>query len=129
MQATRQGIQQTFSSELQAEVRKRYRGKLPSAAAFAAHFNLQIRDPRLDISQETARRWLRGQCLPDAARMHTLAVWLGMDLNRALSCGSRPAKASDAGDQEITNWLERIEPERRKFALNVLKWALPEAAF
>lgn len=129
MRDIRHEIQQTFSTELQAEVRKRYRGKLPSAAAFAAHFNLQIRDPGLDICQETARRWLRGQCLPDATRLRILAQWLGMDLNRALSCGPMPTKASDAGDREINTWLERIDPERRKLALNVLKWVIPEAAF
>lgn len=128
MQKTRDEIQKIFSAELQTEARRRYRGKIPSAAAFAAHFNLQLRDHRLDISQETARRWLRGHCLPDLFRLRILARWLGLDLNRALSCVTESAEPADEATRCVTRFFQRIAPERRGLALNMLKWALPEVA-
>lgn len=127
MRATRQQIQETFSAELQTELRRRYRGRIPSAAGFAVHFNLQIRDPGLDISQETARRWLRGQCLPDATRMRVLSKWLGLDLNRALSCDPKRGEESfDRAFEEMNRLFARIDPRQRELALNLLKRAMPD---
>lgn len=54
--------------------------EVPSAAFIAKEFNL--RTPNLDpISQESARRWLRGLSIPEFDKLLVLRSWLNLDLN------------------------------------------------
>lgn len=54
--------------------------EVPSAAFIAKEFNL--RTPNLDpISQESARRWLRGLAIPEFDKLLVLRSWLNLDLN------------------------------------------------
>jgi len=60
----------------------RYYGRNPSAAMVARDFNLRSRSES-PISQEAARKWMRGLTVPELAKMQVLAEWLNLDL-RAL---------------------------------------------
>lgn len=52
---------------------------MPSAAVVARDFN--FRSPQLSpISQETARRWIRGLSVPEIERLSILATWLKIDV-------------------------------------------------
>lgn len=122
---TRQQLQEKFSAKLRDNLRLKYNGAIPSAAIFATHFNLQLKEDALCISQETARRWIRGCCLPDAARQQALATWLGLDLNAAL-CGmvvslnsSQPADSDSS--RQIEELLASINQRQREALLDLLK--------
>lgn len=122
---TRQQIQEKFSAKLREKLRRNYNGAIPSAALFATHFNLRITEDELSISQETARRWIRGCCLPDAARQQTLATWLGLDLNEAL-CGLATSKdpmhqSGNTPLREVSELLELISPRQREALIDLLK--------
>jgi hypothetical protein len=53
-------------------------GQLPSAAKFADAFNLRAHGTST-ISRETARKWLRGDALPEISKMRVLISWLQLD--------------------------------------------------
>lgn len=74
MSEYRQRIAARFACILNHALIKRF-GKTPSAATLAMHFNLKTSgiDP---ISQETARRWMRGLSLPELPRFQVLSDWL-----------------------------------------------------
>lgn len=67
----------------------RYYGRNPSAAMVARDFNLRSRSES-PISQEAARKWMRGLTVPELAKMQVLAEWLNLDL-RALDSNEEPA--------------------------------------
>lgn len=58
----------------------------------AREFNLRAYDTT-PISQESARRWIRGVSLPEEERLRVLVEWLDLDFNEALrakSCYPKP---------------------------------------
>ena len=87
-------IKENFSALLRDSLRSRF-GRIPSAAVVAREFNLRAYDTT-PISQESARRWLRGVSLPEEERLRVLVNWLNLDFNEALKprmqpFGQRPA--------------------------------------
>ena len=79
-----------FSTQLRERLRKKY-GRLPSAAFVAIHFNRQngLEKP---ISQEMARRWMRGVSMPSYQHLFALSTWLAFDVNQiAVGGPSKPA--------------------------------------
>lgn len=54
--------------------------ELPSAAFVAKEFNLRSHTTE-SITQESARRWLRGLAIPDLAKLLVLRAWLDLDIN------------------------------------------------
>lgn len=87
-------IKENFSALLRDSLRSRF-GRIPSAAVVAREFNLRAYDTS-PISQESARRWLRGVSLPEEERLRVLVNWLNLDFNEALKprphpFGARPA--------------------------------------
>ncbi len=53
---------------------------VPSAAFIAKEFNLRIEGVE-SISQESARRWMRGLAIPEFDKLLVLRSWLDLDLN------------------------------------------------
>ena len=81
---------EAFSTQLRERLRKKY-GRLPSAAFVAIHFNRQnsLEKP---ISQETARRWMRGVSMPSYQHLFALSMWLAFDVNQIVVGGAlKPA--------------------------------------
>ncbi len=72
-------LKESFACAFRLALKQHYQS-LPSAAMLARDFNLRNQG-RAGISQETARRWMRGECLPDEEKVHVLAPWLDLDLN------------------------------------------------
>jgi hypothetical protein len=83
-------IKSNFSALLRDSLKSRF-GRIPSAAVIAREFNLRAynTDP---ISQESARRWIRGVSLPEEERLRVLVNWLDLDFNSVL----RPRESSHA---------------------------------
>ena len=72
-------LRQAFALALKNGLLMRFK-EVPSAAFIAKEFNL--RTPGLDpISQESARRWLRGLAIPEFDKLLVLRSWLNLDLN------------------------------------------------
>lgn len=76
-------IKDVFSQSLRTCLRKHY-GKVPAASVIAKDFNLRAYsiDP---ITQESARRWIRGVSIPEEDRLKVLIEWLGLDFNAILT--------------------------------------------
>lgn len=75
-------IKESFSSSLRNCLSLHY-GKIPSAAIFAKDFNLNAHGTT-PITQESARRWMRGVSLPEDDRLRILIDWLDLDYNEVL---------------------------------------------
>ena len=74
----KQALRDSFSLALTDSLLIRYR-EVPSAAFLAKEFNKRAKTQ--PISQESARRWLRGLAIPELDRLLVLRSWLGLDLN------------------------------------------------
>lgn len=72
----RKSKQLKFSNALKLKLIERF-GRMPSAGLLANQFNLRARgaDP---ITQEAARRWIKGLSLPQVDRFQILSTWLGI---------------------------------------------------
>ena len=82
-------IRDSFSSSLR-NCLNAYYGRIPSAATFARDFNLRAYGTS-PITQESARRWMRGVSLPEEDRLRVLINWLGLDYNKILRFPNKPA--------------------------------------
>jgi hypothetical protein len=80
-------IKENFSAHLRTSLKAQYKGRLPSAAILARDFNLRAYEAS-PISGESARRWMRGICLPEEDRLRVLVNWLNLDFNRVLALPS-----------------------------------------
>jgi hypothetical protein len=65
-----------FSNSLKDLLKEKY-GYLPSAAKFSDAFNLRAHGTTT-ISRETARKWLKGDAIPELSRLKVLITWLGI---------------------------------------------------
>lgn len=69
-------VKQAFSVELVESLKRAYGGQMPSIATVARDFSLK--SPHLThVSNETIRKWIRGESLPHVSRMQVLIEWLG----------------------------------------------------
>lgn len=68
-----------FSRMFREALRLRY-GRLPSAAWVTREFNSRC-PPRLFVSQESTRKWLKGNALPQNPRLKILADWLDLNIS------------------------------------------------
>ena len=68
-----------FSDELNKALRLKYKSKKISALYFATQFNKQCKKSSLYISQESARKWLKGLSFPNQERVMVLILWLKLD--------------------------------------------------
>jgi hypothetical protein len=68
-----------FSDELNKALRLKYKSKKISALYFATQFNKHCKKSSLHISQESARKWLKGLSFPSQERVMVLILWLKLD--------------------------------------------------
>ena len=70
-------LNKKFSEELNRSLEKEYKRQLKNAE-FATFYNLQF---NRSITSETARKWIRGESVPNVHTINDLANWLKMDLS------------------------------------------------
>jgi hypothetical protein len=75
----KQALRDSFSLSLVKALALRYQ-EIPSAAFVAKEFNLRTSTSE-PITQESARRWLRGLAIPELDKLLVLRSWLNLDLN------------------------------------------------
>ncbi len=103
-----------FSESLREGLRKRY-GRLPSAAFVAIHFNRNNKVEK-PISQETARRWMRGDSMPSYKHFYTLALWLALDIGKLAKASpmvnehlvAQPGTLYSCETIRMANWLNNL---------------------
>ena len=86
-----------FSKELSRRLIEHYE-RMPSAAVVSRDFNLRVKDASA-ISQETARRWIRGLSLPEIERFQVLAEWLSLDMSFLTNRSSLADEAAYKGPE------------------------------
>jgi len=101
-----------FSRLLRESLASRF-GKLPSAAFVAREFNLRAYGCE-PITQESARRWLRGLSIPSGKRLGVLQAWLKFDLNPLFS-GVLPVQESSLQGTKVA------KPDWHAEALTVIQ--------
>ena len=101
----KQALRDSFSLSLVKALALRYQ-EIPSAAFVAKEFNLRTSTSD-SITQESARRWLRGLAIPELDKLLVLRSWLDLDLN---ALGMPSVEAAEKRDAELKgSTLEKQE--------------------
>ena len=101
----KQALRDSFSLSLVKALALRYQ-EIPSAAFVAKEFNLRTSTSE-PITQESARRWLRGLAIPELDKLLVLRSWLDLDLN---ALGMPSVEAAEKRDAELKgSTLEKQE--------------------
>lgn len=75
--------EERFGYFLRDALKRKFKS-LPTAARFAEEFNLR-NSGREPITQESARKWMRGVSIPHLQRLGVLICWLDLDINKVLA--------------------------------------------
>ncbi len=109
---------QAFAQAMTDALRVHY-GRTPSAAVAARDFNLRnLNTPA--ISEETARRWMRGLSLPEGERMTVLVRWLGLDMNGIFGNQKTSVSAGRSDQQEVLKLLNELNPTQLNLIKNLI---------
>ena len=92
-----------FSKLLCLELVRHY-GRMPSASVVARDFNLRCTQDVKPITNETARRWIKGISIPELMRLNVLSNWIGLDIGNI-------QKNNSAANLTTTNTLRGEEGE------------------
>jgi hypothetical protein len=109
---------QAFSNAMNEALRANY-GRVPSAAVTARDFNLRNSDTP-PISEETARRWMRGLSLPEGNRMSVLVKWLGLDLNTIFGDTANAAASVPSDQQEVFELINELNSTQLAVLKNLI---------
>ncbi len=111
----RNNIADKFRLVLCRHLKERF-GKIISAQRFADQFNLNAHGTT-PVSRETARRWIRGDAIPDYGHLAALIRWLDIDPDEFLGndCHVEVGKSIKS---EPTTW--RAQSENAKNLLILL---------
>lgn len=110
---------QAFAQAMTDALRVHY-GRIPSAAVAARDFNL--RNPNTPaISEETARRWMRGLSLPEGERMTVLVRWLGLDMNSIFGDQQTPVFPGRSDQQEVLKLLNELNATQLAVLKNLIR--------
>lgn len=102
---SKKALRDSFATALSAALLNRYQ-KVPSAAFVAKEFNLRAHSSE-PITQESARRWLRGLAIPGLEKLIVLRSWLDLDLNML----GNKAELLDAQKIELQNDMNPPQEE------------------
>ena len=127
-------MKQQFARSLRESLKVRY-GKLPSAAAVARDINLRA-DGVSPITQESARRWMRGEAFPKPGYLEILLIWLGISLDpsgltpeKKESTSHSHGKAHEPAyitpmnpaEERITRLFASLSPTQKKAVMELIE--------
>jgi len=96
-------MKEQFARSLRESLRVRY-GKVPSAAVVARDFNLRAYGVA-PITQESARRWMRGESFPSPKHLEILISWLGVSLEPAILTPLRQTYSSTSNGERAAYYI------------------------
>ena len=123
-----------FTHALNECLKARY-GKLPSAAVLARDFNLRAYGVT-PITQESARRWMRGEAFPKSNSLEILWTWLGLSLDAAVSTPQKRDSAlhlhgiahgpgyitpMNPGQEHLAQLFISLNPEQKKAVIELIE--------
>ena len=127
-------MKEWFAQTLRESLQARY-GKLPSAATVARDFNLRAYGVS-PITQESARRWMRGEAFPKPEYLEILLSWLGISLDPAVLASQRrihiphsPVTTYRSGyikpmqppEECISRLITSLNPNQKKLMIELIK--------
>ena len=127
-------MKEQFARSLRECLKARY-GKLPSAAPVARDFNLRAYGVS-PITQESARRWIRGEAFPKPEYLEILLSWLGVSLDAAIftpeksppapysQCiaqGSGYITPMNPAEERITRLFASLSPVQKKVVVELIE--------
>ena len=127
-------MKEQFARSLRESLRVRY-GKLPSAAVLARDFNLRA-DGVSCITQESARRWMRGEAFPKSEYLEILWTWLGLSLDAAVLTPEKSLRAPysqgiahgppyitpmNPAEERITRLFASLSPAQKKAVMELIE--------
>lgn len=126
-------MKEQFARSLRESLRVRY-GKVPSAAVVARDFNLRAYGVA-PITQESARRWMRGESFPSPKHLGILINWLGVSLEPAILTPQRQTHTNaangeqtayyispmPASDERIIRLFASLNPEQKIAVVNLIE--------
>ena len=128
-------IKNRFSTSLNQQLQTYYR-RIPSASILARDFNSRAHGLMSPISQETARRWIRGLSMPEMDKLQILIQWLEINIdlnfhnteslkadNPRKELGRKTVSLNDAEAQLITIFRE-TDIRGKRVLLSVAKTLL-----
>lgn len=108
-------MKEQFARSLRESLRVRY-GKVPSAAAFSRDFNLRA-DGVSPITQESARRWMRGESFPKPEYLEILLSWLVISLDAAVLTPEKKVHAPHSLDMPHgSGYVTPMNPAEERMA-------------
>lgn len=119
-------IKERFAALLRDSLRGQF-GRIPSAAIVAREFNLRAHGTT-PISNESARRWIRGVSLPEEDRLQVLVNWLDLNFNNALRLSNAKQCASIHENPEVPNGATHAASFRSVTQASVIN-AAPKGMF
>ena len=85
-------------------------GRRPSASLFADHFNLRAYGAKT-ITRETARKWIRGEALPNWANLTVLINWLGINPSSLYENEDQTNQTNSANGETVDSTENFPSPE------------------
>ena len=132
---TREVTGDLFAVHLNRMLTSQY-GYMPSASKFADDFNLRAVGTKT-ISRETARKWIRGEAIPEISRLKVLINWLKLNPSTFLDeklnqsaiitpIGKNKQRPTGADLQSQLVMIINELDEKSLQALFVAAWAMKE---
>ncbi len=103
MNSNREMAGRLFAQAFKERLKEKYI-RVPSAAKIADAFNLRAHGTST-ISRETARKWLKGEALPEIGKLNVLLNWLNL-------------KPEDFLDINSTKIIREVNEKENKFKLD-----------
>ena len=110
-----------FSAELNKALRLKYKSKSISALYFATQFNKQCKKASLHISQESARKWLKGLSFPNQERIMVLILWLKLDSRLFYIEDLQASDADDRSQSTIADQAKVLKETLIKMTTKLLE--------
>ena len=110
-----------FSAELNKALRLKYKSKSISALYFATQFNKQCKKTSLHISQESARKWLKGLSFPNQERIMVLILWLKLDSRLFYIEDLQASDADDRSQSTIADQAKVLKETLIKMTTKLLE--------
>ena len=110
-----------FSDELNKALNLKYKSKKVSALYFATQFNKQCKKSSLHISQESARKWLKGLSFPSQERIMVLILWLKLDSRLFYIEDLQTSNADDKSQSIIAEEAKVLKEALVKMATKLLE--------
>ncbi len=92
-------MKEAFSQSLRESLKHHY-GKLPSAEVVARNFNLRAHGTT-PVTQESVRRWMRGESFPKPDHLIVLVQWLHLNLNEIYDDESHRESACQSEQRQV----------------------------